>query len=135
MQRQQCVLIANGAGASVGKARGVVPESRVLSPNYLGCIAMCQADSRSQMRSSSVSVVYWDSRRWEEEQVGCCSSKMQTGPEPLQVGTQGRRWGNEARMREIQISLLGARRAGVQQQRIYSTPPHCFQSARRAWKR
>jgi len=33
MQRQQCVLIANGAGASVGKARGVVPESRVLSPN------------------------------------------------------------------------------------------------------
>jgi hypothetical protein len=41
MQREQCVLIANGAvGESVGKARGVVPESRVLSPNYLGCIAM-----------------------------------------------------------------------------------------------
>ena len=42
---------------------------------------------------------------------------------------------DEAQMREIQISLLGARRAGVQQKCKCSTPPLCFQSARRAWKR
>jgi hypothetical protein len=40
---------------------------------------------------------------------------QQTGPEPLQVDTQGQNMREkEARMRESQISLLGARRAGVQ---------------------
>jgi hypothetical protein len=50
-----------------------------------------------------------------------------TSPEPLQVGNAGQELRErEAWMREIQISLWRARRAGVQQRKC--TPPLCFQS-------